>query len=66
MSNLHKQITYARENRGLTQKDLAERLDFSEEFIANLELGKVDPPVSVVVKVTDVLNWSFNIGNVSI
>ncbi|MEQ6376734.1 helix-turn-helix transcriptional regulator [Bacillaceae bacterium S4-13-58] len=66
MSELHKQITYARENRGLSQKDLAERLGFSEEFISNLEHGKVDPPVSVLVKVTDVLNWSFNIGNVSI
>ena len=39
-------IRAARENRGLTQEQLAERIDVSTQYISDLERGVVGPSLS--------------------
>ena len=38
--NLGKKIKYARKLRGLTQKDLARKLDYTEGHISHIESGR--------------------------
>ena len=66
MADFYKQLVLARENRGLTQKEFAMKLGYDVEWIVNLEQGKIDPPLSLIVKAAKELNWSFKIGDVSI
>lgn len=39
-----------RERRGLTQKQLAKKVGLSHGYLARLEIGMHDPPLSTLVK----------------
>ena len=45
-----------RAKRGLTQEALAKRLGFSRAYLARLEMGRHDPPLSTLVKLAKALN----------
>ena len=45
----------ARHDRGLTQEALARQLDFSLGYVARLELGQHDPPVSTLARLAKAL-----------
>ena len=51
-------IKEARKNQGLTQEQLAERLDISVEFIGQIERGLKLPSMQVFVKLIENLNVS--------
>ncbi len=48
-------LKWARHARGLTQEALARKLDFSLGYIARLELGQHDPPVSTLARLAKAL-----------
>jgi predicted transcriptional regulator len=48
-------ILKLRQRRGLTQSELASRIGVSQSYIARLERGSLDPKLSIVKKIVDVL-----------
>lgn len=56
MSNtIGKLIRFKRENLGLTQKDVAQAMGFSNVFLGRVEFGKTPLPLSHVNKLAKVL-----------
>ncbi len=51
-------IREARKNQGLTQDQLAERLDISVEFVGQIERGLKLPSMQVFIKILETLNVS--------
>lgn len=51
-------IREARKNQGLTQDQLAERLDISVEFVGQIERGLKLPSMQVFIKILESLNVS--------
>lgn len=51
-------IRETRKKRGLTQEQLAERLEISVEFIGQIERGLKLPSMQVFIKLIEVLNVS--------
>lgn len=51
-------IRFARRVKGLKQKDLAERLNMSTNFICSVEKGKAMPSLLTVAKIAEILNVS--------
>ena len=51
-------IKEARKKQGLTQEQLAERLDVSVEFVGQIERGLKLPSMNVFIKLIGVLNVS--------
>ena len=49
------QLRKIRQERGLTQASLAEKIGVSREYIARLETGRHDPPLSTVEKLAKAL-----------
>lgn len=49
-------IKYLRQERGITQKDLAEKVGVSRQTINALENGKYNPSLVVAHKITQLLN----------
>ncbi len=54
-----KRIAERRRVLGLTQTDIANRLDFSAKQISTYESGKAIPPVNTLIKLCDILNCEF-------
>lgn len=50
-------IRRRREETGLTQEELAERLDVSRSFVARIENGDKMPSLNMLVKIADELNF---------
>ena len=48
----------ARRLRGLTQRDLADKLNFDEMTIANYENLKTDPDIKTIIKICSILEVS--------
>jgi len=48
-------LQHLRLQRGLTQEALARKLKFSSSYVARLEQGRHDPPLSTVVKLAKAL-----------
>ena len=59
MATIHERIAMRikqqRERRGLTQKQLAEKAGLSHGYLARLEIGMHDPPLSTVAKLARAL-----------
>ena len=51
------EIRAMREKYSMTQKDLAERAGVSQSMIARIESGSVDPRVSTLRRIVEVLNF---------
>ena len=49
-------IRYLRQEMGITQKDLAERVEVSRQTINALENGKYNPSLLLAHKITKILN----------
>jgi transcriptional regulator with XRE-family HTH domain len=52
-------IKYLREAAGLTQRELAERLDAQQPAIARLENGHVKPDVATLERIATALGYRF-------
>lgn len=50
------QLIEARIKRGLTQKELAKKIDTKQSAIARLESGNINPSIDFLEKVTQALN----------
>ena len=50
------EIRKARENRGLTQAELAEKLGISSKTVSSWEVGRTEPKMGMVERVCAVLN----------
>ena len=49
-------VLTARKNKGLTQKDLAEKVGTKQSAISRLEIGRINPSFSFLRKIADALN----------
>lgn len=58
MLYLGKRIKSAREQSGLTQEQLAEKINISRTAIARYELGEIEPRLKNLVAIARVLNCS--------
>ena len=45
-----------RKNKGLTQEEMAERLDVSRQAVAKWESGQVYPDISNLIQISDLFN----------
>lgn len=52
MQRFGEKLRTLREQRGITQKQLADELGFSQVYLANLELGKKKPNVELLLKLS--------------
>ncbi|MBQ4602291.1 MAG: helix-turn-helix transcriptional regulator [Clostridia bacterium] len=55
---MYKRIRDLREDRDLTQKDIAEKLNCSQQVYSNYELGQRDVPTDILVKLSKLYNIS--------
>ncbi|MFA6402501.1 MAG: helix-turn-helix transcriptional regulator [Salinivirgaceae bacterium] len=55
-----KQVYYLRKTKGITQDDLAVRLNSHRENISKIERGQVDVKVSTLKKIADALEVDLN------
>lgn len=51
-------IKLARENMGLTQEELAEKIDLSTQFISTIERGVAGASLGTIINLCEVLNVS--------
>jgi transcriptional regulator with XRE-family HTH domain len=58
MKNLGRRIRHARVSLGMTQEELAEKVDVSRVSIAKYESGEMEPRLSNFKMIADVLNVS--------
>lgn len=56
--SIGRRIQFSREQAGLTQEQLAERLDLSTQFISTIERGAAGASLDTIVGLCDVLNVS--------
>lgn len=54
------QIRDIRQARGMTQKELADRLGVNQSMISDYESGKVDLSLTKAVKIADILECDLN------
>jgi transcriptional regulator with XRE-family HTH domain len=66
MNNIGHQLKKIRLNREYEIEKLASLSGLNAETIAAIEEGELDVQVSTLAKISDVLNCSFSIGDVSI
>jgi len=52
MQRFGEKLRTLREQRGITQQQLADELGFSQVYLANLELGKKKPNVELLLKLS--------------
>lgn len=55
------ELIAARINKGMTQKDIAERIGTKQSAIARLESGSTNPSLEFVQKVAQVMGYKLNI-----
>ena len=55
---LYKRIRDLREDRDLTQKEMAKNLNCSQQVYSNYELGQRDIPTYVLIKLSEFYNVS--------
>ena len=58
LRDLGERVKRARQERGLSQSDLAERLGLSDAYISKIEMGKNAMTVTVLAKLSDALGVS--------
>jgi transcriptional regulator with XRE-family HTH domain len=55
---LYERIRNLREDKNLTQKQVAEHLNCSQRIYSNYERGEVDIPTGILIKLADLHNTS--------
>lgn len=55
---MYKRIRDLREDRDLTQKEIAKRLNCSQQVYSNYELGQRDIPTDILIKLSQIYNVS--------
>ncbi len=53
-------IRDSRENKNMSQEQLAEKCNVTDKSISNIELGKSDPKLSTVMRICNVLEIDVN------
>ncbi|HYK72729.1 MAG TPA: helix-turn-helix transcriptional regulator [Pseudoneobacillus sp.] len=66
MNTIAKQIVQMRTLKGWDVDEFANVVGLDTEIIRNLEQGSIDPQLSILEKISNTLNCSFKIGDVSI
>ncbi|MEO2076188.1 MAG: helix-turn-helix transcriptional regulator [Bacillus sp. (in: firmicutes)] len=66
MNNIGHQLKKIRVNRELEIETLASLSGLDADLISAIEDGELDIQISTLAKISDVLNCSFSIGDVSI
>jgi transcriptional regulator with XRE-family HTH domain len=66
MNNIGHQLKKIRTNRELEIEKLAALSGLNAQTISAIEAGELDVHISTLAKLSDVLNCSFSIGDVSI
>jgi len=66
MNNIGHQLKKMRLNREIEIEKLASLSGLTAGTIAAIEEGELDVQVSILAKISDVLNCSFSIGDISI
>lgn len=66
MNNIGLQLKNIRNNRELEIENLAVLSGIHADTISAIEAGELDVQISTLAKLSDVLNCSFSIGDVSI
>lgn len=66
MNNIGHQLKKIRVNRELEIETLASLSGLEADLISAIEDGEMDVQISTLAKISDVLNCSFSIGDVSI
>lgn len=54
---MRKKLKEIREKKGLTHKDIAEKVGISRAYYTNIELGKKNPSFKVARKIKEVLDF---------
>ena len=57
---MYKRIRDLREDRDLTQRELARMLNCSQQVYSNYELGQRDIPTDILIKLSDFYNVSID------
>ena len=57
---VYKRIRDLREDKDLTQKEMAERLHCSQQVYSNYELGQRDIPTDILIKLSNFYNVSID------
>ncbi|MCX8092995.1 MAG: helix-turn-helix domain-containing protein [Candidatus Goldbacteria bacterium] len=55
LKNLGIKIRFYRENAGLTQEQLSELINVSQNFLSQIENGKRTPSLKTIIKISEVL-----------
>ena len=55
------ELIAARLKKGLTQKDVAEKLDTKQSAIARLESGNVNPSLQILQKIAQVMGYKLSV-----
>jgi transcriptional regulator with XRE-family HTH domain len=66
MNNIGHQLKKIRTNREMELEKLAQASGISIDTLSLIEAGELDVQISTLAKISDVLNCSFSIGDVSI
>lgn len=66
MNTIAQQVVNMRNLKGLEVEEFANVVGLDSETVTKLEQGLIDPPISILEKITKAFNWSFKIGDVSI
>jgi transcriptional regulator with XRE-family HTH domain len=56
MDRFGEKLRTLRERRGMTQKELAQLLEFSRDHVSSLETGRKIPHSRLVVKIADIFH----------
>jgi transcriptional regulator with XRE-family HTH domain len=57
---LRELVRRRRKELGLTQKDAAALVGYTQKWLTNFETGKADPPASMLIKMTNLLGIRLN------
>ena len=60
---IDKNIKHFREQKNITQDELAERLCVTRQAISNWERGKTEPDIETLQKIADILEISLKVSN---
>ncbi|NLI70057.1 MAG: helix-turn-helix transcriptional regulator [Firmicutes bacterium] len=58
LATLGKRLKSLRENKGLTQRELAELVNLSQQTIGHYEVGRAKPDIETLQKFADIFNCS--------
>ena len=56
MRNIAKKIKILRITKDLTQKELAEMLNVKEYIVSNIEQGRTEPAIDIIIKLCVIFN----------